>query len=548
MRTNLFTKGIAFAAAVAAMMSCSKENEKEKEPQFPAVQEVEIAAGESKELTFKAEADWKLTIDKTTWCMFDDKGVETAQVAGEAGEVTVKVKIGDAGLGFESEVAKIDMTMGEKTQTVFQITRSPKERVVKLYVAKGWGNDQTYEKVDKLELTSDDNGSANYLTFGIVATYDWKLAELPEEIKLLVDSQDADAFSGKADSVDFKTAQFIVKEDKVPYEFSKKIKITDMEGNNPVEFPVTYAGLAEDVVTFDPATLIFPMSAGLNFTDEGFYVRKSDPYSPGEVTTEKSSSVSVKAKNMQYSVYVVEVKDDTPVQVTSGGWLKINDDKKGKLVFSVENNTATANRVAYVIVLPASKKFVVSDHFGEWGNLTSTGYGFKVTQSGHAVADDFMVQWGASSANVKTVKFADYAEFSGKKPSDVKPGSCDDNAYVAEISEASIVMTTGRPAGALKFAPKGMGEDYYPVSGTDKLYKFEAYEGNWDEKNVESTSLYVSMPPINGLSINQAQFFNDPYTNPVSKKFTGTVFVQFYKTVADKNAGKAVATLVIVKK
>ncbi len=546
MRTNLFTKGIAFAAAVAAMMSCSKENEKEKEPQFPAVQEVEIAAGESKELTFTAEADWKLTIDKTTWCMFDDKGVETAQIAGEAGDVTVKVKIGDAGLGFEAEVAKIDMTMGEKTQTIFQITRKPKERVVKLYVSTDWGS--TYNKADKLELTSDDYGNANYLTFGIVATYDWKLAELPEEIKLLVDSQDADAFSGKADSVDFKTAQFIVKEDKVPYEFSKKIKITDMEGNNPVEFPVTYAGLGEDVVTFDPATLISPMSAGLNFTDDGYYIQKSDPWSSGTVTKEKSSSVSVKAKNMQYSVYVVEVKDDTPVQVTSGGWLKINDDKKGKLDFSVENNTATANRVAYVIVLPASKKFVISDHFGEWGNLTSTDYGFKVTQSGHAVADDFMVQWGASSANVKTVKFADYAGFSGKKPSDVKPGSCDDNAYVAEISEASIVMTTGRPAGALKFAPKGMGEGYYPVSGMDKLYKFEAYEGNWDEKNVEATSIYVGASSINGLSINQAQFFNDPNTNPVSKNFIGTVFVHFYKTVADKNAGKAVATLVIVKK
>lgn len=546
MRTNLFTKGLAFAAAVAAMMSCSKENEKEKEPQFPAVQEVEIAAGESKELTFTAEADWKLTIDKTTWCMFDDKGVETAQVAGEAGEVTVKVKIGDAGLGFEAEVAKIDMTMGEKTQTVFQITRSPKERVVKLYVSKGYG--QAYEKVDKLELTSDEWGGTSYLAFGIVANYDWKLAELPEELNMLVDSQDADAFSGKADSVDFKAAQFIVKEDKVPYEFSKKIKITDMEGNNPVEFPVSYAGLGENVVMFDPSNLVGSWSAGMNFTDDGFFVQKTDPWTPGNVTTEKSSSVSVKAKNMQYSVYVVEVKDGTPAQVTSGAWVKISDDKKGKLVFSVENNTATADRVAYAFVLPASKNLVISEHFDEWGNCTSQ-FGFKVTQSGHAVADDFMVQWGATMANVQTVKFADYAGFSGKKPSDVKPGSCDDNAYVAEINETSITNSyNGRPAGALKFAPKGMGEGYYPVSGTDKLYKFEAYEGDWDETNVEVTSLYVGMSPINGLSIKQAQFFKDPDTNPVSKNFIGTVFVHFYKTVADKNAGKAVATLVIVKK
>lgn len=545
MRTNLFTKGLAFAAAVAAMMSCSKENEKEKEPQFPAVQEVEIAAGESKELTFTAEADWKLTIDKTTWCMFDDKGVETAQVAGEAGEVTVKVKIGDAGLGFEAEVAKIDMTMGEKTQTIFQITRSPKERVVKMYVSKDWG--ATYNKADKLELTADEWGSTSYIAFGIVANYEWKVAELPEELKMQVDYADVDSFSGKADSVDFKAAQLFIKEDKIPYEFSKKIKITDMEGNNPVEFPVTYAGLAEDVVMLDPSNLVGQWSAGMNFTDDGFFVQKTDPWTPGTVTTEKSSSVSVKAKNMQYSVYVVEVKDGTPAQVTSGSWLKINDDKKGKLVFSVDNNTATADRVAYAFVLPASKNLVISEHFDEWGNCTSQ-FGFKVTQSGHAVADDFMVQWGATMGNVPTVKFADYAGFSGKKPSDVKPGSCDDNAYVAEISETSIVTTMGRPAGALKFAPKGLGDGYYPVSGTDKLYKFEAYEGNWDETNVEVTSLYVGASSINGLSINQAQFFNDPGTNPVSKKFTGTVFVQFYKTVADKNAGKAVATLVIVKK
>lgn len=545
MRTNLFTKGIAFAAVVAAMMSCSKENEKEKEPQFPAVQEVEIAAGESKELTFTAEADWKLTIDKTTWCMFDDKGVETAQIAGEAGEVTVKVKIGDAGLGFEAEVAKIDMTMGEKTQTVFQITRKPKERVVKMYASTDWGS--TYKKVDNLELTADEWGSTSYIAFGIVANYEWKVAELPEELKMQVDYTDVDSFSGKADSVDFKAAQLFIKEDKIPYEFSKKIKITDMEGNNPVEFPVTYAGLAEDVVMLDPSNLVGQWSAGMNFTDDGFFVQKTDPWTPGTVTTEKSSSVSVKAKNMQYSVYVVEVKDGTPAKVTSGSWLKINDDKKGKLVFSVDNNTATADRVAYAFVLPASKNLVISEHFDEWGNCTSQ-FGFKVTQSGHAVADDFMVQWGATMGNVPTVKFADYAGFSGKKPSDVKPGSCDDNAYVAEISETSIVTTMGRPAGALKFAPKGLGDGYYPVSGTDKLYKFEAYEGNWDETNVEVTSLYVGASSINGLSINQAQFFNDPGTNPVSKKFTGTVFVQFYKTVADKNAGKAVATLVIVKK
>ena len=173
--------------------------------------------------------------------------------------MTVKVKIGDAGLGFEAEVAKIDMTMGEKTQTVFQITRSPKERVVKMYASTDWGS--TYKKVDNLELTADEWGSTSYIAFGIVANYEWKVAELPAELKMQVDYADVDSFSGKADSVDFKAAQLFIKEDKIPYEFSKKIKITDMEGNNPVEFPVTYAGLAEDVVMLDPSNLVGQWSA-----------------------------------------------------------------------------------------------------------------------------------------------------------------------------------------------------------------------------------------------------------------------------------------------
>lgn len=84
------------------------------------------------------------------------------------------------------------MTMGEKTQTVFQITRSPKERVVKMYVSTDWGS--TYNKADKLELTADEWGSTSYIAFGIVANYEWKVAELPEELKMQVDYADVDSF------------------------------------------------------------------------------------------------------------------------------------------------------------------------------------------------------------------------------------------------------------------------------------------------------------------------------------------------------------------
>lgn len=531
MRTNLFTKGIAFAAAVAAMMSCSKENEKEKEPQFPAVQEVEIAAGESKELTFTAEADWKLTIDKTTWCMFDDKGVETAQVAGEAGEVTVKVKIGDAGLGFEAEVAKIDMTMGEKTQTVFQITRSPKERVVKMYVSTDYG--QTYKKADKLELTTGEWGSANYLAFGIVATYDWKLAELPEELNMSVDYRYVDAFSGKADSVDFKAAVLEIKEGKEPYEFSKKIKITDMDGNNPVEFPITYTGLAEDFMEFKP-NVTSTYNGNVEFTADGFSYDKSgfDPV----LSDKKTSELSVKSKNMKYSVHVMEMKDGTLAAMPAGSWLTTADDGKGTITFSVTANTDAA-RTAYVAVLPEAKEksFDITKVMdGESFSADYSSYGFKVIQKGVEKTEGFEAYWGRTLAPLNIVPIKDDAEYGamigyGMTPSQLCAGSADSNTYVLTIKKSDV-------AGGLVIAPKGFPADYSPLGAEagSNLFRFDK-GANWDSKNVEASTTWKTK--LSAITILPAQFS--------VANLGSVVWIQFYKTAEEKTADQASATLVV---
>lgn len=522
MRTNLFTKGIAFAAAVAAMMSCSKENEKEKEPQFPAVQEVEIAAGESKELTFTAEADWKLTIDKTTWCMFDDKGVETAQVAGEAGDVTVKVKIGDAGLGFEPEVAKIDMTMGEKTQTVFQITRSPKERVVKMYVSTDWGS--TYNKADKLELTSDEWGGTSYLAFGIVANYEWKVAELPEELKMQVDYADVDSFSGKADSVDFKAAQLFIKEDKIPYEFSKKIKITDMEGNNPVEFPVTYAGLGEDFMEFKP-NVTSSYNGNVEFTADGFSYDKSG-YDP-VLSDKKTSDVSVKSKNMKYSVHVMEMKDGALAAMPAGSWLTTADDGKGTITFSVTANTDAA-RTAYVAVLPEAKEksFDITKVMdGESFSADYASYAFKVIQKGVEKTEGFEAYWGRTLAPLNVVPIKDDTEYGamigyGMTPSQLCPGSADSNTYVLNIKKSDV-------AGGLVIAPKG-----FPAESI--LFRFDK-GANWDSEYVEASTTWKTK--LSAITIQPAQFS--------VANLGSVVWIQFYKTAEEKTADKASATLVV---
>lgn len=531
MRTNWITKGFAFAAAVAAMMSCSKENTKEKEPQFPAVQEVEMSAGESKELTFTAEADWKLTVDQTTWCMFDDKGVETAQVAGEAGEMTVKLKIGDAGLGFQADVAKIDMSMGEKTQTIFQITRKPKERVMKMYASTDWG--KTYKKVDKVELTCDEWGGTNYFAFGIVASYEWKLAELPEELKMQVDYMDVDSFSGKADSVGFKAAMLVVKEDKAPYEFSKKLVITDMDGNNPVEFPVTYGGYGEAVMMFTPnVTGVY--NGNVEFSAEGFSYDKSgfDPV----LTENKTTTVSVKSKNMKYSVHVMEMKDGALAAMPTGSWLTTADDGKGTITFSVTANTDAA-RTAYVAVLPEAKEktFDITKVMdGENFSSDYSSYAFKVIQKGVEKTEGFEAYWGLKLAPLDIVPIKDDAEYGmmigyGMTPSQLCPGSADDNTHVLSIKKADV-------SGGLVIAPKGFPAGYFPVGADAESNLFRFDKGtNWDPKNVEATTTYRT--GLSAITILPAQFS--------VANLGSIVWIQFYKTADEKAANKASATLVV---
>ena len=99
MQINGFLQGCALVG-LALLAACSSDNDdKVQDPVFPDMQTVEIAVGQAQKLTFHADADWKLTIDKS-WCRFDNDGAETAQVAGKAGDAAVVVRVTDRNLGF----------------------------------------------------------------------------------------------------------------------------------------------------------------------------------------------------------------------------------------------------------------------------------------------------------------------------------------------------------------------------------------------------------------------------------------------------------------
>ena len=559
---KLIFKGLAFAAAVAAMISCDKSTPEEKpsEPVFPEKQQIEIAAGDQKELKFTADADWKLTIDKTTWCAFLDNGVETAQLSGKAGEVVSTVLVKDAGLDFVSDVAKIDLTLGTKTETIYEITRPGKEREVKLYVAVGYGAE--YKEAEKIDLVIGDWGLET-VNFTIKANYDWTIAA-PDGFTFTDKSyEEVPGLSGTAgvgpDASDFSYATIGVKDDVLPYEKDAKIVVTDTEGNNPIEFTLHYPGMDANTVNFEPQNITGTgnFNVGLPFSAEGYRIELSAPWSTGTVTEEKTASFSVQAKNMKYAVHKIEIVNNAAVE--KGEWVTVTDDKAGKIAVSVTANEAEA-RLVYLLVLSeeADKNFKIADYYrydeGYGDYLVNDAYSqltVKVSQKGVSRAQDFKVQWGFSMSAVATVPFKNYGgDFEGMNASDFAYGSCDDNAYVVEITEADLFTPNGSSSGALQIAPLGFPEDYYPVGSSEdeNLFRFEDKAEAWTLSNIGAASIFdmTTYKEVQGIQIDPAQFINTE-TNK-SKNFQGIGVVQFYTNAADKAAYKSSATLVIVKK
>ena len=113
-------------------VSCSDDNDNGgvDTPVFPALQEMNCAAGESIELSFDANMDWQLS-SNAAWCKFVNGEFTETLTSGKAGDgQKVQVAVSADGQNYDEDaVAEITMTMGEKSQVVFKITRAKKEYV-----------------------------------------------------------------------------------------------------------------------------------------------------------------------------------------------------------------------------------------------------------------------------------------------------------------------------------------------------------------------------------------------------------------------------------
>ncbi|MCD8275350.1 MAG: hypothetical protein LUC96_10280, partial [Alistipes sp.] len=93
---------------------------------FPEKEMITVNAGEDQELTFSADAEWKLS-SNVGWCRFVDGEFVETTISGKAGDQSVMIRVTDDNQSSEKDdVAEITMTMGGKSQVIYEITRPRK--------------------------------------------------------------------------------------------------------------------------------------------------------------------------------------------------------------------------------------------------------------------------------------------------------------------------------------------------------------------------------------------------------------------------------------
>ena len=231
--------------------SCSDDNTETPSTtvEFPALTDITCNAGETKELSFTAGADWTLSSNKG-WCKFKDGEFTETTISGKAGAQTVQIVISESQV--TADVAELTLNMGGKSQVICKVACQEKEYadfVVKdeagneynsetPLVIKGSGlTDYAYDIVYTTIIVETE------LTVGISEKPNWIKAQTSEEtpgvFQLTFDKTSGispiNSFNNEGD----------------------KIVIATEDGSQKVEIPVSYEGIKETVITYVETDLGF---------------------------------------------------------------------------------------------------------------------------------------------------------------------------------------------------------------------------------------------------------------------------------------------------
>ena len=529
MKTNRFFAVLALTAAIFASAGCKKD-EPVKKITFPEAQALQISIDETLPLSFEADADWKLTIDKQ-WLVFVDGEAQVSQISGVAGPVSLTLTTADVTSIFDEETATIDITMGTETQTLCTVTRLAEERTATMW-SLPWSGEG--EEITSLDFKYE-SGSVSTAKVTFSANFDWVVKSIP-------DWMDGDLFLGAAGDCDAANYKYYgVKEEAYPYEQTGNIVISDQSGEHEITFPATFTGMGEeDILIRDGAKDVWSIAFSANH-----FVKTMGP-SGMEESDRTSMDLSIMTRNMEYMVLPLEKKDPYGMGQMwfADPWqLVVTDDKNGTVNVSVDPEMAEGFE-GYILIVPKALCPENPDDFGQsWFRTNSSkfensDYMIEVTvDAPAATAGGFMLSWTRTMAKGEAVPFTSYEGFGGMKPSEFQSGLPDDNTWVYELpSEID---------GPLAMLPEGFPSDWRAgvSNGETVTYLFKAtgsgFSSDISNFDVAANIYDSSWQPHMALSYSEAAMKAAPNSS--------YLLISFYKDMSELGMYKPSAALVLVK-
>lgn len=535
MKTKWFLISAFALFAGLSFVSCSDDDKDPPVvPKFPTKQEITVEANETKDISFDANMDWKITVDGGSWITImdgtADLGLSDQGLAGTGIKRTLKVK--DSNWGFDSDEAKITMTMGGQSEVIFEITRSGKARELQMYSISQVEGVYKAEVVESILLSfqrDEASAATNISTTAIIAfkaNYDWKVSNISEGFS--INTEISGLANAEIDPSKEETRAMVTlaSSDLTPFPKEGEITITDLEGNNPQKFQIKYEGMTKEDIYIHSEE--FGIYGGLNFSKEGTYSAKE-----GEVSM---VNLKVAAKDMKYDFLFMKMENGMPViddytgmpQFDFDPWIEVEKkDDKGNVTISIKggvNEGAPRELVMYVF----QEDMLMDENLIDYLFMEAyiSKYGFRISQEGEQKSDGFFVGWGLDQTSVPSgsiVPFSESPDFAGKQLSEIGDDLPENNTYVYSFTNAEI-------DGTLFVAP-------YGIQFEDPDKQFQKVDDGWPEISWEMTNIYSI--GINGMSISK-----------INNEITGNRGLQllFFANPADFNSFKVSAALIIVQK
>ena len=239
---------------IVSFTGCSDddgENTPGEKIEFPTLQEATCNADGTITISFKATVDWKLT-SNAGWCKFVDGEFTQSSITGKAGEQTITAKISGDGQNYSDDnVAEITLTLGEKEQVIYKITR-PKKVFNGLTIKDENGNVYNTEKPIIIKGSGYEKIDVVYTTILTESEFEVGIStsENPDWIKVENKGEGKFNLTFNNDNTEGIDPKYSISTEK-GHKLVFGVQTTN-EGLINVSVPVAYEGLKENVLLFKP--------------------------------------------------------------------------------------------------------------------------------------------------------------------------------------------------------------------------------------------------------------------------------------------------------